>query len=141
MTCRRALDRRGRELARIHILRKELELDDDSYRDLLFSITQHRSAGELDQFHRSRVLEHLQSLRNKSGHKKPAYPDRPHNADSNLQIGKIEALLTVNKLPWSYANNIARRMFQKDRVAFCNSEELTAVITALVKEFGDDYRR
>ena len=130
---------RNNELARIHVLKK-----DDCYRDMLFSVAQVRSSAKLDQFARSRVIGHMMSLKRQSGisnKKKKDYPGRPHNCDDNPQLKKIEALLTVNKLPWSYADNIAKQMYQKDKLAFCKPAELTGVITALRKAFGDDYDR
>lgn len=49
------------------------------------------------------------------------------------QLKKIEALLADRRLPWAYAHAIARRMYRKDRVEFCDKDELTAVITALTR--------
>src|SRR6187551_2882572 len=57
----RADNVRNRELAQIHIAKKDLGLDDATYRDMLWSIGRVRSAGDLDFTGRKRVLEHLRS--------------------------------------------------------------------------------
>ena len=89
------------------------------------------SSTALDAAGRRAVIRHL--LRQIKG---PSYPGRPSNCDGNPQLRKIEALLADNGLPWSYADGIARQMHDKDRVAFCDSVELTAVITALIKHIN-----
>jgi phage gp16-like protein len=50
-----------------------------------------------------------------------------------LQLGKIKALLTVMKLPDSYADGIARQMWGVDRVEWCRPDQLKGVIAALVR--------
>lgn len=66
MTPSRAPDRRRRELAAIHIAAGELGLidngDDAAYRDMLWTTARVRSAAELDQAGRQRVLDHLRAL-------------------------------------------------------------------------------
>ncbi len=52
---------RCRELATIHVAKKQLAMDDDAYRDMLWSLTRVRSAGDLDHAGRQRVLEHLKA--------------------------------------------------------------------------------
>lgn len=50
-------DARRAELAKIHIAKKQLGLDDDAYRDLLEAITKQRSAAKLTAAQRQAVLE------------------------------------------------------------------------------------
>ncbi|MDR2220995.1 MAG: regulatory protein GemA [Methylobacillus sp.] len=50
---------RKRELAQIHIAKAQLGLDDETYRDMLWTVGRARSAGDLDHAGRRRVLEHL----------------------------------------------------------------------------------
>jgi phage gp16-like protein len=52
---------RRRELAQIHIARKDLGLDEETYRALLWTCARVRSAGDLDSAGRRRVIEHLKS--------------------------------------------------------------------------------
>ena len=53
---------RGNDLARIHILKKDLNLSDDEYRDLLQTLTGRRSARDLSYEERSRAAAHLEKL-------------------------------------------------------------------------------
>ena len=123
---------RHKELGKIHIAKKQLDMDDVDYRNMLFTIARVRSAADLDEQGRHDVLAHFRSLGFKA--KRKSYPGRPHNTDENPQLRKIEALLADNKLPWSYADAICKRMYQKDRLTFCDSTQLSAVITALIKD-------
>jgi phage gp16-like protein len=52
---------RRRELAAIHVARKRLGLDEDSYREFLAGLTGKRSAAELDAAERQRVIEAFRS--------------------------------------------------------------------------------
>lgn len=50
---------RARDLAQIHIAKQQLALDDDTYREMLFTLTRKRSASELDAHERNQVLQHF----------------------------------------------------------------------------------
>lgn len=50
---------RSNELAKIHIAKAQLGLDDDAYRDMLWSVARVRSAKDLDAGGREAVLRHL----------------------------------------------------------------------------------
>lgn len=50
---------RSNELAKIHIAKAQLELDDDTYRHMLWSVARVRSAKDLDAGGREAVLAHL----------------------------------------------------------------------------------
>jgi phage gp16-like protein len=49
--------RRNSEIAAIHVGKTRLGLDDETYRDFLFALTRHRSAAELDEPARRKVIE------------------------------------------------------------------------------------
>ncbi|MBI5334699.1 MAG: regulatory protein GemA [Burkholderiales bacterium] len=51
---------RSIDLAKIHLAKKQLGWDDDTYRDILQTVCQVRSAGELDFAGRRRFLQHLE---------------------------------------------------------------------------------
>ena len=142
MTCRRAIDRFRREQARIHILAKQAGLikgkDKSAYVRMLREVAGVASSTALNAAGRRAVIGHLIQAGKAAG--RPSYPGRPPNCDGNPQLRKIEALLADNGLPWSYADGIARQMHDKDRVAFCDSVELTAVITALIKHINAGYK-
>lgn len=120
---------RSRELAQIHIAKKQLGLDEDTYRAMLWAVGRVKSSKDLDWTARKRVLDHLK----RCGFK--PHPGRPHNADSgprSPQLLKIEALLADAGRPWSYVDSMAKRMFHVDRVALCHEDQLQRLIAALV---------
>lgn len=127
---------RQRLLAKIHIGKKELGMDDDMYRNMLWTVARVRSSKQLDEFSLQKVLNYMIGCGFKV--KKPVaaknYPGRPHNVDAVPQLGKIEALLTDMTLPWAFADSIAAQMFSIKKVAWLDQDQRTAVITSLVKK-------
>lgn len=142
------------ELAKIHIAKQQLGLEDDSYRTMLLMIIGKDpvhyltaegkikqvegviSAKYLTEVGRYAVLEHLKAAGFKGG---KDYPGRPHNTDSQsasnaAQLKKIEALLTDAGRPWTYATGMAWHMYKKHKLEFCSGRELSGIITALVKD-------
>lgn len=137
------VDNRHRELAKIHIAAKQLGMDDDSYRSMLWAVARVRSARDLDEAGRRRVLEHLRAA-GFEGKRGSARPHRPHNLgaeDRGPQLTKIEAMLAAAGRPWEYADGMARRMFHVDRVTFCNPDQLGKIIAALVYDAKRHGRR
>jgi len=121
---------RNAELAKIHIAKKQLDLDDDTYCDLLWTVARVRSAKDLDEYGRRKVLEHLKSKGFKARTK-----GRPANINSGQNgpmMRKIEALLTEAKRPWSYADGISKQMFGIDKVQFCGADQLHKIIASLI---------
>lgn len=121
-------------MAAIHIAKKELQMDDETYRNMLFNLTGKRSAKGLTHVEIGKVLDHLRTL----GALKtaPVHKGKPHNFDKLPEmITKIEALLADMKLPWSYADSIVKRQTGIDATAWVRDEKsLRAVIAALVVE-------
>lgn len=128
----------SKAMAAIHAAKRDLGMDEDTYRDMLFNVAGKRSAKDLDKEGVSKVLDHLRSIgATKIGAKKPGqYPGKPHNFDSMpAMIDKIEALLADMKLPWSYADSIAKRQTGVEKIAWVRDEKsLRAVISALAVE-------
>jgi phage gp16-like protein len=123
---------RNKDLARIHLAKKELGLDDDAYRELLKGTTGKISSAELSSKERYKLLCALQTLGAPAAAPR-AYPGRPlkPSPDKARLIGKIEALLTDAKRPWAYADGMARHMFQRDLVRDCDPGELVRIVAAL----------
>lgn len=127
-------DQRRRDLATIHCLAKELALEDDDYRNILWTVTRVRSASKLDSHGRQKVIDHLRSLQQRTplGGRGRSYPGRHSRVDQSPQLQKIEAILTDLHLPWSYADAIAKRIAGVPKVAWVRSpDKLRAIIAAL----------
>lgn len=116
---------RNQELAKIHVLANKQGLDDATYRAMLMSLTGCNSSAKLNVTQRRAVIAHLNQGQ--------VYEGKPRTTAKNAQLQKIEALLSEQKKPWSYAHGIAKQMYGKDDLTFCTPQQLRGVITALVK--------
>lgn len=141
---------RRRELARIHILAGEVGLDEGAYRDMLWTVARVRSAAELDEYGRRRVIEHLQS--------RLPWPDNgprprsigeiaglrlalraaerrakgiPATLEQRPMLKKIGAQLADARRPWKYRQALAQRIAHKDRLELCSDAELRKIVAAL----------
>lgn len=131
----RSSDTRRRELAAIHVAKKALGLDEDTYRAMLFTVARVRSAAELDHAGRQAVIEHLR----RRGFRPKAAPaiEREHGrkpqvpADREALVGKIEALLADAARPWAYARAMAKRMFGVDQLEWVSADQLRRLVAAL----------
>lgn len=120
---------RRSQLAKIHIAKAELKLDDETYRALLMDVAGVKSASDLTANGRRDVLARFSSKGWKS--KKHSAPGV--TAEKAPYIRKIGALLADMKLSWNYAHGIAKQMFNKPRAQWCEPEELRAIVAALSK--------
>jgi phage gp16-like protein len=129
---------RTRDLRRIHTGRRALNLDDDTYRDLLERVTGQRSAGLLTAPQRRAVIDEF----NRLGFKPPDHR-RPGRApeDRVRLMGKIEALLADAGRPWAYVDGMVKRMFDLESLRFCDAEQLRKIVAALVYDQKRRQRR
>ncbi|MCE7915391.1 MAG: regulatory protein GemA [Nitrosomonas sp. PRO4] len=120
---------RRRQLAQIHIAKSDLGLDDDTYRAMLMDVAGVESAAALTAKGRRDVLARFESKgwKNKK-HRAPAV-----TAEKAPYVRKIGAMLADMKLSWNYAHGIAKQMFKKPRVQWCEPEQLRAIVAALSK--------
>ena len=128
---------RKADLAMIHIAKKQLALDDDTYRDLLWAIGRVRSAGDLDYAGRRRVLDHLRKCGFKALVKraKPASGWEWVNnaaADKQPMLRKIAVILRDAGRGREYVDAMAKRMFAVERIEFCTPNQLHDLVSALV---------
>lgn len=116
-------------LAKIHVARKQLALDDDTYRAMLRGVAGVESAKDLTPALASKLLRHMQTC----GFA-PARPieRRPNVAVSReQQIRKIEALLADAGRPWAYVVAMVPRICKVDAIEFCDEARLGKLIAAL----------
>lgn len=137
-------DPRQRALAKVHIAKAQLGLDDDTYRQMLREITGVDSASGLDMAGLARVLNHLRERgwKSKSGKDVPRYRGRPNPPQGMAaMMSKVEALLAEAGRPWAYADGMARRICKVDKVAWCSADQLRKIIAALVYDARRQGRR
>ena len=115
-------------LAKIHILKKDLGMIDDHYRDMLDDLTGKRSAGDLTIRQLARVADHMTILL--QGPQKK----RPCRTTQTPQLLKIHALLTAGRRPLSYGDVLARQICRVDRLEWVPEADLYKIITALRKQ-------
>lgn len=129
-----AAERRRKNIAAIHAARRDLGMDEDSYRLMLRNVASVSSAKDLDAKGLQTVLDHLRRV---GWDRKPVkrvaqHPGTPHNLEREGVLQKIEALLADMGLPWSYADAIAKQQASIDRVAWLRKySDLKAVVAAL----------
>ncbi|OEC55641.1 gp16 family protein [Pseudomonas sp. AP42] len=123
---------RNLQLSKIHIAKKDLGLDDETYRALLARVAGVRSAKDLTPRQTGAVLAEFARLGwepaqvKKQGRKAPtAAPDRAK------LVGKIEAFLAEAKRSWAYADGMALRMFKVERVEWLDPGQLQKMVAAL----------
>ena len=128
------LDRRRRELAKIHIGAKQLcGSDREAYEDMLEAVTGARSSKGLDQARRTKVLRHLRACGAKF---RSAKRRRPAVApEKALLIRKIDALLIdAGDRPRSYAEAILQRMTRhshRSPLEWATPPQLVRIVQAL----------
>ncbi len=134
---------RKEELAKIHIGKKDLGLDDDTYRDILYQAGGVESAADLDWKGREAVLDRFRELgwkaRSKSG--KESRPSRVLADDP--QSRKIRALWLalheVGKVRDASERALAsycKRMTGVVALQWLNSRQASTVIEALKQWLG-----
>jgi len=123
--------RRAKDLARIHLAKKELGLEEDTYRALLKATTGKDSAAAMGPGERWKVLLELGRLGAASAAR--TYPGKPAivSIDKQALLGKIEAQLAEAGRPWAYVHGMAWKMFKRAQVQLCEPDELKKVVAAL----------
>lgn len=118
---------------KIQIARRQLGLDDETYRAILKRTAGVESSKDLTPRQIGRVLVELERLgfkpQTSAGRAKP----KPAAERAKL-VGKIEAQLAEAGRPWDYADALAARMYQVERLEWCDSTQLGGIITALAKD-------
>ncbi|OBY58205.1 gp16 family protein [Pseudomonas sp. AU12215] len=119
-------------LSKIHIARQQLGLAEDVYRQKLQGMFGKASSKDLSPRQAEKLLEEFKRLGWKPQPSKRA-AGKPHNFSKlPAEIEVIEAQLTEMRLPWSYADKIAKQMFKVEKVAWLKKpDQVKAVLAAL----------
>ena len=125
--------RRAR-LARIHLAKKSLGLDECTYRDLLLRVTGLRSCADMTAQQHTDVLAEFVRLGfrdERAEARLAAFRGRPKGIKDVPLLRKAEALLADGKKPWAYGHALAKRMFKVARVEWLTGEQMRRLVAAL----------
>lgn len=119
-------------LSKIHIARQQLGLQDDVYRQKLQVMFGKGSARDLNLRQAEQLLTEFKRLGWQPQPSRRA-AGKPHNfSQLPAEVQVIEAQLAEMRLPWSYADKIAKQMFGVAKVAWLKKpDQLTAILAAL----------
>lgn len=123
---------RNGQIAKIHIAKAQLGLDDDEYRALLGRVAGVSSAKDLNPRQMGAVLAAFEKLGwqpkapAKQGRKRPNV-----KTTKQLLLGKIEAQLADAGRPWAYADAMALRICKVERLEWCDEVQLQKIVAAL----------
>lgn len=122
-------------IAKIHIAKKDLAMDDETYRDVLQRVTGKDSCKNMSVAELKKVISDMKRLGftpkqtaqsiQKHGRKPTTTEDR------QALLSKVEAILADNDLHWHYAHAIGKQMFGVDFVHWLPADKLYKVVQAL----------
>jgi hypothetical protein len=131
---------RDREIKLIHVARRELGLDDETYRAVLQAVAGVDSSSKLDWQGRKKLIDHFKSKGFKIKSKVAAKSPGVTNAAADPQYLKILALWSelhtcgvVRVNTESAVRIYIKRMTGCDDYRFCNGKQVVTVIEALKK--------
>lgn len=122
---------RRAELAQIHQAKKQLQLDDDTYREVLARVTGVTSSADMTHAQRKAVLAEFMRLGFKPQRSARSFKDRPLDANTVPLLRKVEALLADAKRSWSYAHGLAQKMYSVARLEWLNPKQLHDLVSAM----------
>jgi phage gp16-like protein len=124
-----------KQIALLHVAKAQLGLSEEVYREMLGSVGVFSSV-QLTEPKFDELMRRMEAGGFRTVSRKPkgarAWKIKA-GSQLELQLGKIKALLTVMKLPDSYADGIARQQWGVDRVEWCRPDQLRGVIAALMR--------
>lgn len=126
----------------VHKLQHTLCMDEETYRDILHSLTGKNSCSALSITQLQEVVAYMNDrakdmgLADKAQKKGRVAPGvRPEvKPEYEKQRAKIGAILCDLNKPWVYADRILQTMFGVPGIPYANSQQLMGCITALVKQ-------
>lgn len=145
MQQQRVIDREGArkaDLAAIHIAKKQLGWDDETYRDLLWTVCRVRSSGDLDFTGRKRFLDHLRQCgftntatkRSAAGSAQRKAVSGELTATHRLMFSLWQQLADAGKVHerrMSALVSYAKRQTGVDRLEWLNGRQADLVIESL----------
>ncbi len=133
----------------IHVAKRELSLDDDTYRDILHAQAGVRSCKDLDRDGVDKVLNRFKELgfklrkypsrkERQQRKKKNHYPDNVYELMTFEQKLKLDHLKHDLHLTWlGYQNLCSRTIGRKRPVTIQNAQKMIECMKAMVKRRGE----
>jgi len=120
-----------KEIQIIHVAKNQLMMNKEEYQDFLstFGVSTSKDLSYLQYdglMQKFRAAGFVFTSKQKPTGALPKLP-----WDKQPMMKKIEALLGAMKLPWKYADAIARRMYKIDHTAWCTPPQLHSIVAAL----------
>lgn len=118
---------------KIHIAKRDLGLDDATYRALLLRVTGKASSKECTPRDRQLLLEEFKRLGFKVKAKQ-AGRGLPNVAPDRMpRLRKIEALLADAGRPWAYLDPMLVNL-GRSKIEFCDCDDLSKIIAMLMQD-------
>jgi len=124
---------RRAKMAQIHVAKKQLDMDDDAYRDMLQRITGHRSAALADRSGIVAILVEFERLGFKPSYKGGKRRTTPAKEKEQL-VSKIQAQLASAGRTEDYADAISKKAFRVDRFEWLKLDQLYRLAQMLGKD-------
>ncbi len=118
-------NRRKTLLAKVHIAKKELGLNDEEYRSVLYQLFQKDSARDLNINELIRLVNTFIAC----GWKPRSKKRLPKGKEKLLK--KCWAICSDMALPYGYADGIAKNMFGIEKLIWCAPGQIHKVVAAL----------
>lgn len=122
-----------KQKAVLHVAKARLGLEDEEYRAILRRCAGVETSLGLDEAGFERVMREMERLGFIRGHRseRKSGMHRPPAPERAPLLSKIGAQLADMRLPWAYADAIAKRMFGVPLVRWCQPEQLSKIVAAL----------
>lgn len=122
-------------IAKIHIAKKDLAMDDATYRDVLVRVTGKDSCKKMSLAELKKVVMDMKRLGftpKQTDQAKQEHGRKPTTTeDRQALLSKVEAILADKGLHWNYAHAIGKNMFGAEFAHWLPADKLYKVVQAL----------
>jgi len=116
-------------IKRIHVLKRELSLDDDTYRTILRTVSGEESCADIDDEYLNLVKQTLE------GHQQKTQQTRiAKNEHLQKKISKLGFILNWN---WTRIADFCKQQTGKRSTQSCNPSELTKIVNGMIAIIND----
>lgn len=131
-----AIDHRRREVAQIHIAKAQLNMADDTYRNIIRTITHGRtdSSGEMDYPERRALIDHFVKIGFRVQPAKRTAPPKNAAGDKQALVYRLGKMLSDQGREWAYIDAVAKRMFKIEKAEWCDTNQLHSLVGILAKD-------